>query len=176
MSATSEQTFAALVLCDGAAVHGYLARRAGRQVADELLGEVWLRAFRSRDSFDRSWVSARLWLYGIARNTLRAHWRLRTDHPEPPLALTVDPWADADDRLDAERCRPALKRALDSLAEVDREMLLLVAWEQLTPAEAAIALSIPQGTARSRLHRARRSLQAHLDEALANHSLLTPEA
>ena len=38
-------------------------------------------------------------------------------------------------------------------------MLLLVAWEQLTPAEAAVALGIPQGTVRSRLHRARTALR-----------------
>ncbi len=49
-----------------------------------------------------------------------------------------------------------------ALADEDREVLLLVAWEQLTPAEAAVVLDIPQGTARSRLHRARAQLRGHL--------------
>ena len=34
------------------AVHAYLARRAGRQAADDLLGEVWVRAFGGRAGFD----------------------------------------------------------------------------------------------------------------------------
>jgi Sigma-70, region 4 len=42
-------------------------------------------------------------------------------------------------------------------------VLLLVAWEQLTPAEAAVVLGIPQGTARSRLHRARETLRLVLE-------------
>jgi RNA polymerase sigma-70 factor (ECF subfamily) len=46
-----------------------------------------------------------------------------------------------------------------ALPAAEREALLLVAWEQLTPAEAAVALGIPQGTVRSRLHRARSALR-----------------
>ena len=44
-----------------------------------------------------------------------------------------------------------------------REVLLLVAWERLTPAEVARTLDIPQGTARSRLHRARQLMAGELD-------------
>ena len=54
--------------------------------------------------------------------------------------------------------------ALHELPSSERDVLLLVAWEQLTPAEAALALSIPPGTARSRLHRARASLRQLLAE------------
>ena len=67
----------------GAAVHAYLSRRAGRQDADDLLGEVWLQAFRSRERYDRRWPSALPWLYGIARNVLRAHWRDDPPTPSP---------------------------------------------------------------------------------------------
>ena len=86
----------------GSAVHAYLSRRAGRQDADDLLSEVWLRAFRGRTSYDCRYPDARPWLYGIARNVLRAHWR----EADRPLAFTeeaaaTDPWSDADRRLDA---------------------------------------------------------------------------
>ena len=65
-------------------------------------------------------------------------------------------------RLDSgARARP-LKAALSALRPYDREVLLLVAWEGLTPAEAAVALGIPHGTARSRLHRARVTLRLAL--------------
>lgn len=75
----------------------------------------------------------------------------------------MDPWDPVDERLDAQRLAPNLALALRKLNPDDREIVLLVAWEQLTPAEVAIALEIPQGTARSRLHRARHLLQHYLD-------------
>jgi RNA polymerase sigma-70 factor (ECF subfamily) len=63
--------FVALFWQHGTAVNAYLSRRAGRQDADDLLGEVWLQAFRSCARFDRRWPSALPWLYGIAHNVLR---------------------------------------------------------------------------------------------------------
>jgi RNA polymerase sigma-70 factor (ECF subfamily) len=140
----------------GPAVHAYLARRTGRQDTDELLSDVWLRAFRSRSNYDHQVADARPWLYGIARNVLRAHWRRRQRSYRPSAEVAIsDPWEDADDRIDAAAQRMALQRGLAALSEDEREVLLLVVWEHLTPAEVALALAIPQGTARSRLHRAR---------------------
>jgi len=90
------------------AVHGFLARRAGPQAAADLLGEVWVRAFAGRGGYDPAHRDARPWLYGIARNVLRAHWRARhatevaaqnpACHRSRPRA---DPWDDVIDRLDA---------------------------------------------------------------------------
>jgi RNA polymerase sigma-70 factor (ECF subfamily) len=152
-----------LVREHGQAVHAYLARRAGRGVADELLTEVWLRAWRSRGSYDIGWADPRPWLYGIARNVLRAHWRMRADRLEGPFHLAEDPWPAVDDRLDAGHLRLALSAALAALGEDYREVVLLVAWEQLTPAEVAMALGLPPSTVRSRLHRARLILQRSID-------------
>lgn len=157
--------FVAVVREHSAAVHAYLNRRARRSVADDLLAEVWLRAFSSRHNFDPAWNSPRPWLYGIARNTLRAHWRLQAARSDLPAEPGDDPWSQVDERLDAERLVPQLAAAMAQLNADDREILLLVAWEQLTPAEVAVALAIPQGTARSRLHRARHLLQDNLDTA-----------
>lgn len=156
--------FAVAVRQHSPALHAYLVRRAGKQTADDLLAEIWLRAYRSRHNVDPAWDSPRPWLYGIARNTLRAHWRLHARR-DPPGEGSNDPWDQVDERLDAERLAPHLAWALAQLNPDDREILLLVAWEQLAPAEVAVALEIPQGTARSRLHRARRLLQQYLDTA-----------
>jgi RNA polymerase sigma factor (sigma-70 family) len=147
------------------AVHGYLARRAGRQAADDLLAEVWLRAFAARAGYDAGHGDARPWLYGIARNVLREHWRaVDVDEPAALDQTWTDPWDGVDTRLDlAERAR-AVMSAVRELPEAEREVLLLVAWDQLTPAEAAKALGVPQGTARSRLHRARATLRRALTE------------
>jgi RNA polymerase sigma-70 factor (ECF subfamily) len=88
---------------------------------------------------------------------------VRVDRPEEPFRLAEDPWPAVDDRLDAVRLRLALTAALAALGEDYREVVLLVAWEQLTPTEAALALGLPPSTVRSRLHRARLILQRSID-------------
>jgi hypothetical protein len=50
------------------AVHGFVARRLGREPADDLAGSVFVEAFAARDRYDRARADARPWLYGIATN------------------------------------------------------------------------------------------------------------
>jgi RNA polymerase sigma-70 factor (ECF subfamily) len=157
------------------AVHGYLARRAGRQAADDLLAEVWARAFAGRFRYRLGHADAGPWLYGIARNVLASYWQAssRTGAPAPANAGACppeDPWDDVIDRIDSAASSRALMSALKALPPAEREVLLLVAWEQLSPAEAAIALGIPQGTARSRLHRARAAVRMALARTQGGHS------
>lgn len=156
-------------------MHAYLARRAGRQVADDLISEVWLRAWRSRDSFDPRLGGVLPWAIGVARNTLRAYFRLRAPDWDQPFELHCDPWSGVDDRLDALRLGVALERALGSLGDEQREILLLVAWEQFTPAEIAQSLQMPQGTVRSHLYRARRVLRERLEAELGLSVDLDPQ-
>jgi RNA polymerase sigma factor (sigma-70 family) len=136
-------------------VRAYLERRVGRQDADDLLAEVWLRAFASRASYRGDWPDGRPWLYGVARNTLRVHWQKRSRDRRGSGAMDSDPWPEVDARLDAEALGATLRQAVLALSADEREVLLLVAWEHLSPTEAAVTLGIPPGTARSRLHRAR---------------------
>jgi RNA polymerase sigma factor (sigma-70 family) len=151
--------FRELMRRHGQAIHAYLARRSSRDAADDLLSEVMLRAYAARRQYDERWPDARPWLYGIARNVLREHWRqpgtAAADSDQLARPASEDPWPDVDARMDAAAQLPGLRRALAQLADGDRAVLLLVTWERLTPSEAAVALGIPPGTARSRLHRAR---------------------
>jgi RNA polymerase sigma factor (sigma-70 family) len=156
--------FAEIVERHEVALHNYLSRRAGYQAADDLLGEVWVRAFGARHGYDTSHGDARPWLYGIARNVLRAHWRSSQNTKLPAPEPTFDAWDEVTDRLDVAVRARALAGALRELPAPERDVLLLVAWEDLTPAQAAIALGIPPGTARSRLHRARTTLRQLLAE------------
>jgi RNA polymerase sigma-70 factor (ECF subfamily) len=172
-AAGDASAFAELLRRHGQAVHAYLSRRGGREDADDLLSEVWLRAIQAQHGYDRRWPDARPWLYGIARNVLRAHWRQLGRQGPPTSEASSDPWPDVDARIDAAAQVAALRRALAELSGDDREVLLLVTWEGLAPAEVAAALGIPQGTARSRLHRARVTLRQILqdDPAFAVESL-----
>ncbi len=164
--------FPELLRRHGQSVHAYLARRSGRQTADDLLSEVFLRAYAARRKYDERWPDARPWLYGIARNVLHEYWR-KASAAAPSGALgagpatSEDPWPEVDDRLDASAQRARLRRALAALAPADRDVLLLVTWENLTPTEAAITLGIPPGTARSRLHRARAVMRHSLGDVQA---------
>lgn len=145
-------------------VHGYLARRAGTQAADDLLGDVFVAAVAGRlrvTPHDSG--SALPWLYGIAANVLRSR---RPQRPVPVDADVMD-WDAVDARLDAAARRRELRAALAGLTDAERELLLLVAWEGLTPSEAGEVLGLTAVAARSRLHRARTRAQAALD-ALAS--------
>ncbi|MEU5105538.1 RNA polymerase sigma factor [Streptomyces sp. NPDC021354] len=158
--------FEPLVTRHSAALHGYLVRRAPG-AADDLLSELWLRAYAGRHGFDAARGTARAWLFGVARHVLAAHWR-RLETEAPPGSaqfaegIASDPWQAVDQRLDAAAVAPVLRHALTKLPAVERELVLLIAWEQLTPTEAASVVGVPPGTARSRLHRARTRLRERL--------------
>ncbi|WP_327122008.1 RNA polymerase sigma factor [Streptomyces sp. NBC_01341] len=163
-AADDPAAFTPLVEKYSTALHGYFARRMPG-AADDLLAEVWLQAFAARRTFDASRGSARGWLFGVARNVLAGHARRTVRAQALPGAQATDPWQAVDQRLDAAALAPALRRALAELPAEEREVMLLVSWEQLTPAEAAAAVGIPAGTARSRLHRARGRLRERLAPA-----------
>ena len=166
------QLFVGIFDRHGRAIHSYVVRRAGSQVADDLISDIWLQSFRSRERYNRGCADARPWLYGIAKNVLRAHWRVH--HGAETAALEPPPhdvWADVDDRIDAGDRAAMVKRALGELEPDDREVLLLVAWEELTPTQAASVLGIPAGTARWRLHRARAHLRWRLVEGIGEPAL-----
>jgi RNA polymerase sigma factor (sigma-70 family) len=165
-SRTDPERFAPIFDRHSAAVHAFLARRGGRDIADELLTEVFTVAFDLRRRYDRNRDDARPWLYGIAHNVLRS--RLRGDNRRRgllrrlPAEPNPHPWDDVDHRLDADGPGRHAAAALAKLPPGEREVIQLVAWEGLALAEVAEVLRIPAGTARSRLHRARISLRADL--------------
>ena len=141
-------------------IHRYLARRAGRQVADDLVAETFLTAFAKRDRYDLGYSDARPWLYGIATNLVGQQRRDEARQYRIRRGAVAEPEVpDHADRVaagvTAQATRALLDAALAELSAGDRDVLLLIAWEQLTYQEVSRALAIPAGTVRSRLHRAR---------------------
>jgi len=146
------------------AIGAYLARRAGSETAEDLLGDVWVAAFAARKTYDPAYPDARPWLYTVAANRLRGYWRSRQGEDLVPdvtdltggLSTGWDPWPTVETRVDA---RAVLRGALTGLKPAEREVLTLVAGEDLTVAEAARVLEMPAGTARRLLHQARAALR-----------------
>ncbi|MBC6463041.1 RNA polymerase sigma factor [Actinomadura sp. HBU206391] len=153
-----------------AEIHGYVARRLGPSLADDVAAETFLIAFDRRGRYDTARPSARPWLYGIASNLVARHHRAEGRLYKALARIGLDDAVEGHaDRvvagLDAEATRGRLAAALAAIAPGDRDVLLLVAWAGLSGEEAAEALAIPAGTVRSRLHRARRKLRAALGGA-----------
>jgi RNA polymerase sigma factor (sigma-70 family) len=151
-------------------IHRYLARRLGAEIADDLVGETFLAAFRRRDRYDLTRPDARPWLYGIATNLVSQHrrdedreYRIRQSYaPATSEVSHADRVAAA---VTAQALRQLLTTALAELSGGDRDVLLLIAWEELTYEEVAAALTIPVGTVRSRLNRARKQVREALGGA-----------
>ena len=155
------QRFHAVVDRHFDAVAAFLARRVGPDSAQDLAQEVFVTAFRKRAKFDSSYGSARPWLLGIASKAVASHRRAERRQLEllqRAIALP-EPAVASSDGLD-----PHLYAGLTGLARRDRDALLLHAWGELSYEEIAHALRVPVGTVRSRIHRARRQLAAHLGD------------
>lgn len=145
----------------------YLNRRVG-SVAEDLLGEVFLAAIKSASSFDPRRGSPVGWLYGIASNVLRGHYRheqrqLDAAARSNPTTVHSDSGPDSfvPDTVDAQRRVAELAGRISSLSPGDKDVLLLSAWTDLDSNEIAAALGIPVGTVRSRLHRVRQLREQH---------------
>jgi RNA polymerase sigma factor (sigma-70 family) len=155
------ERFEALFRAHYAVVAGYFARRAGPDAVDDLVDDVFLAAWRRLDQVP---AQARPWLLAVARNVLGTHIRGRRRGRALGLRLALaagDEPAPAPD-LGGPEVTGAAGSALAALKPRDREALCLIAWEGLTPAEAAAVTGESPAAFRVRLHRARRRFKALL--------------
>ena len=146
-------------------LYRYAYRRVGRGAAEDVVAETFLAAFRARARYDTEQPVARPWLYGILSKELAGHHRAERARYRALARSQVDPATDdLADRVagyvSAQAVGRTLATALARLPARDRDVLLLVAWGQLSYEEVAKVLSIPVGTVRSRLNRARRKLRS----------------
>ena len=153
-------------------VYAFIARRLGETPAVDATAEVFRIAIERHHTFDGARGHVRAWLYGIAANLIRGHWRteerrLRALGREQVASLTpIDPLLRVDERLAAQDDLERVMDAVVSMSPEDRDLLTLFAWEGCGYGEIAAALDIPVGTVRSRLHRIRRTLAAQTAEEL----------
>ena len=148
--------FEGLYLRHAPLVKAYVLRRADASVADDVVSEVFLVCWRR---LDQAPPDALPWLLAIARRVLST--QRRGDRRRVALSQRLG------DNAGVAGAPPqvgsgALRAALASMSQSDRELLLLIAWDDLSPAQAAAALGIKATTLRVRLLRARRRLERAL--------------
>lgn len=163
-----------MYIAHGPAIHAYAARRVGRDLADDVVADTFHQAIESYPSFVAGWgqrrdgEDSRAWLFGIATNLLRRHWRterrrlaaLARQRQTHQPGTGGDPLLVVPDRVDAATDVGHVVHALAELSHDDLELLVLVAWERLSSRDVAAILDIPPGTVRSRIHRIRQQLDA----------------
>jgi RNA polymerase sigma-70 factor (ECF subfamily) len=145
----------------GPALRTFVHRRVDPAVADDVVAEVFLAAWRRYDEMPSDPLP---WLLGIARGILanqrRGHTRRSALYER--LASSTPPDY-REPRHEARGDLSPVLQACASLGSRDQEILLLVAWDGLDRAQAARVLGISTAKFAVRLHRARRRLQRALD-------------
>jgi RNA polymerase sigma-70 factor, ECF subfamily len=147
-----ETAFARLYEQHYGAIHAYASRRVGVEAADEVVAETFLVGWRR---FDDVPATPLPWLYGVARNVVLRH--QDTTHRETLAREAAERERPGLGSHDVED--PELWDAWNRLRPSDREVLALIAWEELTVAEAARVLGCRASQFSVRLFRARRRLE-----------------
>jgi RNA polymerase sigma-70 factor (ECF subfamily) len=155
-------------------VFHFLCRMLGNEDdANDLAQETFVRVFKSRGSF-RAEQKFSTWLFTIAANLARNHFRWRARHPNISLdaenpeteqslgsTLPANNPAPNEQALTAERAK-AVRLAVSKLPEDLREAMVLCEWEERSVAEAAAILETTPKAVESRLYRARQILRVRL--------------
>lgn len=159
--------FRTLVQAHGVRLHRFIIKNIGNSTdAEDLAQQAFLEAVRSYETF-KGQSELSTWLYGIAMNLVRNHLS-RAPHrryeftDESELSeMASDSLTPAQAAEQAQHMR-YLEEAMAELPESMRDILLMVAVDELSYEDAAALLTVPVGTVRSRLSRARSALRAKL--------------
>jgi RNA polymerase sigma-70 factor (ECF subfamily) len=163
---SAEERFEGVYRAYRDALYAYALRRVPQDVAQDIVAETFAIAWRR---FDRVPAEPAGWLFATARNVMLG--RRRREQRQNALGARLTRRLAHEQPLDGRQEIAPVLAALAELAEPDREVLLLSAWEGLGSREGATVLGCSSAAFRLRLHRARRRLQKRLateNEALAD--------
>lgn len=165
-----EQLFQQLVRDHHKRLYRFILKHIGQSAdAEDLTQQAFLEAARAYASY-RGESALSTWLYGIAMNLTRnylsraPHRKYQFEDEQSLDEIAVES-TNPENELASQQTLKALQRELNDLPDEMREVLLMVALEELSYEEAAVMLSIPIGTVRSRVSRARTRLRQRLLDA-----------
>lgn len=151
----------------------YLARRADQQDVPDLLNDTLRVLWERRADLPRAPGEARMWAFGVARNTLRNHRHSYTNRARLAAALRSVVLFDGDadrrsldpaDAAEGSEKHADVRAALGMLRESDRELVTLVHWDGSTLTQAATLIGMNPSTARTRYARAKERLASRLEQ------------
>jgi RNA polymerase sigma-70 factor, ECF subfamily len=149
----------------------FVAIRSSSADVEAIVSEAFLVAWKQWPNRPEPDDELRPWLYGIARNIMRSssrHEKVRLRLEGPSSAMQER----SNDGFDQVENDLAMRTALMALSLDDREVILLVAWDDLDTSGLAIALGISKTAARVRLHRARKRLASEFAKSAVTKSTL----
>ncbi len=166
---TDPELFSLVFRRHAASISRYVTRRLGPDLAEDIVAETFLAAFRGRGGYQLSRPDAAPWLYGIASNLIRRHCRDEVRMLRALGRSGIDPVAESpadlvQARFLANSASRSVAAAIAALSPRQRDVVLLVTWAELTYDQVAETLGVPEGTVRSRMNRARTRLRAALTD------------
>ena len=124
-------------------------------LADDVVQDVFLRAWRASTRFDPAQASAKTWFFAIAHNVIQDKGRARSRWARTPGHVETVAW----DRTDVVDTTILVRDALTKLSVDHREVLALAYDAGLTQQEIAEVLHLPLGTVKTRTFHALRHLR-----------------
>jgi RNA polymerase sigma factor (sigma-70 family) len=166
-SLSSDEDFDRLYAEHAESLLSFLALRTGdRVLAEDLLADTFERVLRKRGTFDRRRGSEKGWLYTIALNLLRDHFRRQEAEHRALQRAGQEPREDpAGQRASEVEDRDTLRRALSVLSTDERNAVALHFGADLTMPEIAKLIREPRTTVEGRIYRALRKMRGELLEA-----------
>jgi RNA polymerase sigma factor (sigma-70 family) len=174
MGDTEQDRFVAIFDALSPRVYGYVRRHVERDTVEDVVAETFLVAWRRMDEVPDP--DPLPWLLVVARNLIANHRRgaARRDIVHTELRALRDAVPSAPAAEDVAVGRHELVAALSALTVLERESLLLTAWDGLSDVDAAAVSGCSARAFRVRLHRARRRLDRELDVPHPRHAAATP--
>lgn len=149
----------------GGELLGFAASALGdRELAEEVVQDVFAQLWRHAGSYDQRRASVRTWLYAITRNRIIDAHRRAAARPKLAASDSLDSAAEIDAALDQAVLRWQVTAALARLSPPHREVIRLAHYGGLTMREIAERTGVPLGTVKSRTSYALRHLRLILDE------------
>ena len=124
-----------------------------KEDAEDILQETYVQAFNSIDSL-KDEEAFRPWLISIARNKVNDYYRKKADVTEVPFDDAVIQYVTINRPVNT-----SVSETMKLLDDEERELLHLYYWEDMSVKDIARELNIPEGTVKSRLHKARKSFE-----------------
>lgn len=147
----------------------FVRRRVDPTHAEDVVGEVMLVAWRRLDDVPSDLSSARAWLFGVARLTIRSATRRADRHGAVAVRLAEEPHHRVvDEHPDLVACRSDIAAAWPLLSALHQEVIALAVLDGLSAPEGATVLGISPTAFRLRLSRARRALRRLVEPAASD--------